>query len=83
MLFVDIKASIGFPFPKPCNEIFLTSFKSKLSFCDKLKRMVLLTPVSKMNDNCLPLTSTGITIKLFIRLNFTDCSFWFRPKKLN
>lgn len=44
--------------------------------------MVLLTPVSKIKDNFLPLTSIGITTRLLIKLNRTDCSFWLDPKKL-
>ena len=73
LFFCEIKASIAFPFPNPCNDIFFTFFSPKLSFSERLNKIVLSTPVSKIKDNFVWFTSTGIRIILLI--NWND-SFW-------
>ena len=47
-------------------DVFFTFFNPKLSFSEKLNKIVLSTPVSKIKDNFVLFTSTGITMMLLI-----------------
>ena len=68
---LDSKASTDSPLPKPCNWTFSTLLSPKVSFWDRLNKMVLLTPVSKIKESSFPLMSIGSTIRLLMSLNFT------------
>ena len=71
ILFLDRKASIASPSPKPLSIIFwvFLIFKESEMF-KKLKTIGLLTPVSSKKDKETPLISTGMIIKLLMSLNF-------------
>jgi hypothetical protein len=73
LLFSESTASTEAPPPRPFKRIFLGFKIAILSFFDKLKIIVLFTPVSKIKESVFQLTSTGITIKLLINLKETLC----------
>ncbi len=73
LLFSESTASTEAPPPRPFKRIFLGFKTAMLSFFDKLKIIVLFTPVSKIKESVFPLTSRGITIKLLINLKETLC----------
>ena len=57
LLFLESTASTEAPPPKPFKRIFLGFKTVMLSFFDKLKIIVLFTPVSKIKESVFPLTS--------------------------
>jgi len=62
----ELSALMGSPSPRPRIVISFTFFNWMESWPERLNKIGLLTPESRMKESFAPLTSRGITIRLLI-----------------